>query len=134
MGQCGSWVSRCGCGKLSARCDTPDELAVPLNIKPLRCPWCQQPVTKKQLREQQQLKTFLNRQPFPCPHCGRQVVCPEQSDTLISVGLLITAILTPLVHFWQISWTTPQQVFALGLAIVIAGILTQKLSKAETHE
>ncbi|MYM65035.1 hypothetical protein [Pseudomaricurvus sp. HS19] len=107
---------------------------MPLNIKPLRCPHCQQQVTKKQLREQQQLKTFLNRQPFPCPHCGKQVVCPEQSDTLISVGLLITAILTPLVHFWQVSWITPQQLFALGVAIVITGVLTQKLIKAEPHE
>ena len=107
---------------------------VPLNLKPLRCPYCRQPVNKKQLREQQQLQAFLKRQPFPCPHCGQRVLCPEQSDTLISVGLLVTAILTPLFHYWEISWLTPPQLFSLGVAIVITGVMTQKLIKVETHE
>lgn len=101
-----------------------------LLIKPLRCPHCQQPIDKPLLKRHGQLKTFLQRKAFPCPHCGQSVVLPELSETMISVGILIAAILAPLFHLWDVSFIDSRLVFATGAMLVIAGVATQKLHKA----
>ncbi len=101
-----------------------------LLFKPLRCPHCQQPVDKPLLRHHGQLKTFLKRQAFPCPHCNRAVIFPEKADTPVSLGLFVAVILAPLFHFWQISFIDSRYLFGLGLAIILVGGFTQKLHKA----
>ena len=99
-------------------------------IKPLRCPHCQQPMDKSLLRRQGLLKAFLNRKAFPCPHCQAQVIYPEKADTTLSMGIFVAVILAPLFHFWQVEFIASQNLFALGVAIIIVGLLTQKLDKA----
>lgn len=101
-----------------------------LLIKPLRCPHCSEPMDKALLRRHGELKTFLERKPFPCPHCSRQVVFPEQADTVLSMGIFVAVILAPLFHYWEVSFINSVQLFTLGCAIIITGLLTQKLKKA----
>ncbi len=101
-----------------------------LLFKPLKCPHCEQPIDKRLLRQHKLLKTFLKRKPFPCPHCQAMAIYPEQSDTLLSMGLFVAVILAPLFHLWQVNFIEPKWLFGLGVAIVIAGSLTQKLNKA----
>ncbi len=99
-------------------------------LKPLRCPYCQQPIDKKLLRQHGQLQTFLKRKPFPCPHCQQSVVYPESADTVVSVGIFVAAILAPLFHLWEVNVIDSKVLFALGAAIVVAGLMTQKLQRA----
>ncbi|MBU3069559.1 hypothetical protein KOI40_06975 [Aestuariicella sp. G3-2] len=101
-----------------------------LVLKSLRCPHCQQPVDKPLLKERGLLQTFLKRKPFPCPHCEEQVVLPEKYETLISVGILISVILAPLLLIWEVSFLDSRAVFGLGAALAITGLITQKLDKA----
>ena len=101
-----------------------------LLLKPLRCPHCTQPIDKNLLRRHDLLKTFLARKPFACPHCQRQAVFPEKADTVVSIGIFVAVILAPLFHFWSINFISGPHLFALGCAIIIAGLMTQKLEKA----
>lgn len=101
-----------------------------LLIKPLRCPYCSEPIDKRLLRQHQLLQRFLKRKPFPCPHCQQSVVYPEQADTVISLGIFVAVILAPLFHFWSLEFIRSEHLFVLGSAIIIAGLLTQKLHKA----
>lgn len=99
-------------------------------LKPLRCPHCQQPIDKPLLRRHGHLQTFLKRKPFPCPHCEKPAVFPEKADTIVSMGIFLAAILSPLFHLWDIDFIDAKHLFALGAAIVIVGVMTQKLDKA----
>ncbi len=100
-----------------------------LQLKPLRCPHCDAAIEKRQLQNSGHLKAFLKSQSFPCPHCKEFALYPENADTLLSVGILITVILAPLLHLWEVTWADSKVVFGLGIIIVIAGMLTQKLAK-----
>ncbi|NHN37810.1 hypothetical protein G8764_10925 [Pseudomaricurvus alcaniphilus] len=101
-----------------------------LVIKPLRCPYCNEPIDKNLLRRHGLLQTFLKRKPFPCPHCQKSVVFPEQADTVLSMGIFVAVILAPLFHFWELDFISSTHLFGLGTAIIVAGLFTQKLSKA----
>ena len=101
-----------------------------LVVKPLRCPYCRQPMDKPLLRRHGLLKPFLARQPFPCPHCEKAILFPEKADTVVSAGLFVAVILAPLFHFWELQLLDPRLLFALGAAITVAGLFTQKLVKA----
>ncbi|TQV86294.1 hypothetical protein FKG94_01725 [Exilibacterium tricleocarpae] len=101
-----------------------------LVLKPLRCPYCKEPVDKRLLRQRGLLKPFLARKPFPCPHCDKSILFPEKADTLVSAGLFVAVILAPLFHFWELQLLDPRYLFALGAAIVAVGLITQKMVKA----
>lgn len=101
-----------------------------LLLKPLRCPHCQQPIDKALLRRHGQLQTFLKRKPFPCPHCEKSTVFPEKADTTVSMGIFLAVILAPLFHLWEINFIDAKHLFALGIAVIITGVMTQKLDKA----
>ncbi len=55
---------------------------------------------------------------------------PEKYETLISVGILISVILAPLLLIWEVSFLDSRAVFGLGAALAITGLITQKLDKA----
>ena len=103
-----------------------------LLLRPLPCPHCQRPINKPILKEHGLLSDFLKSKPLPCPHCDAKVIYPEKADTLLSVGLMVAAIVAPLFHYWQVEFLDAKWVFALGAAMTVAGIFTQKLAKADT--
>jgi hypothetical protein len=77
------------------------------------------------------LKDFLKSRAFACPHCEQGVIYPENADTTLSAGLFVAVILAPLFHYWQYSLLEPQWVFAIGAAVSVIGVLTQKLDTAD---
>ena len=99
-------------------------------LKPLRCPHCGDPMDKPLLRREGLLKPFLARKAFPCPHCQKAVIFPEKADTIVSMGLFVAVILAPLFHFWSVDFIGSKPLFALGAAITLAGLMTQKLNTA----
>tara|TARA_B100000809_G_scaffold45805_1_gene40206 strand:+ start:1901 stop:2212 length:312 start_codon:yes stop_codon:yes gene_type:complete len=101
-----------------------------LLLKPIHCPHCQQPINKGLLQKHGALKAFLGSKPFPCPHCEQQVLFPENGDQVLSIGLLLTVILAPLFHLWQVDFIDSRVLLGLGIATIIVGIFTQKLDKA----
>ncbi len=101
-----------------------------LLLKPLRCPHCQQPIDKALLRRHGQLQSFLRRKPFPCPHCEQSTVFPEKADTTVSMGIFLAVILAPLFHLWEFDFIEAKHLFALGVAVIVVGVMTQKLDKA----
>ncbi len=101
-----------------------------LVLKPLRCPYCREPMDKRLLRQRGLLKRFLNRKAFPCPYCERAIKFPEQADTVLAVGLFVAAILAPLFHFWQVEALSSRILFGIGTIICVVGLWTQKLVKA----
>ena len=101
-----------------------------LLLKPLRCPHCAQPIDKNLLRRHGLLQAFLARKPFACPHCQQKVLLPEKSDTIVSMGIFVAVILAPLFHFWTVEFINSLHLFALGSAIIVVGLITQKLEKA----
>lgn len=105
-----------------------------LILNPLRCPWCGQAISKAQLRERGLLKACLARQPFDCPHCQRAVTLPERAEKLISSGLFVAVILAPLFYYYQWLSLDPRLLFGLGLALVITGLLTQRLHQADAND
>lgn len=110
-----------------------------LILSPLRCPWCQQSVSKKSLEELGLLKTYLARQAFPCPHCQKSVTLPEKAESMISSGLFVAVILAPLFYYYNWLFIDPRLLFGLGVALVLTGAWFQKLQKVtepseSTHE
>lgn len=103
---------------------------MPLMLKPLRCPHCQNPMDKRLLNQHGLLKSFLASDPFACPHCQNRIVYPQDADRVLSIGLFIAVILTPLFYFWDVKFIQSTHLFLIGLAITFAGTLTQKLEKA----
>ena len=101
-----------------------------LLLKPLRCPYCSEPMDKRLLRREGLLHDFLKSNKFPCPHCKNWVVYPEKADTAASMGIFIAVILAPLFHFWDVKLMDTRYLFALGLAVFIVGSFTQKLDRA----
>ena len=102
-----------------------------LILSSLRCPWCQQPVTKAELRDSGALKAYLAREPVDCPHCGRGISLPEKAETMISSGLFIAVILAPMFYLYGWLGVNPMILFGLGVALVLAGAWFQKLQKVE---
>lgn len=84
---------------------------------------------KALLKREGLLQPFLQRKAFPCPHCQASIKLPEGVETLTSVGIFLAVILAPLFHFWQLG-LEPLYIFALGLALVLFGLWSQKLVKA----
>ncbi|WP_317931608.1 hypothetical protein [Halioxenophilus sp. WMMB6] len=80
------------------------------------------------------LRPFINRQPFPCPHCQAEIQLPEGAENLTSIGLFVAVILAPLFHFWQLSGINPLYVFTLGSALMLFGLWSQKLVKAKNPQ
>lgn len=101
-----------------------------LLLKPLHCPHCKKPVDKRLLQRTGKLKAFLASKPFDCPHCEEAVLFPENGDQVLSIGLFVTVILAPLFHLWQVEFIDSKLLLALGIAVTIAGVFTQKLDKA----
>ncbi|GAA5316876.1 MAG: hypothetical protein AseanaTS_20800 [Candidatus Pelagadaptatus aseana] len=85
---------------------------------------------KRLLRREGLLQDFLKSEKFPCPHCSNQVRFPEKADTMASMGIFVAVILAPLFHFWEVQLMDTRYLFALGVAIFVAGSLTLKLEKA----
>lgn len=102
-----------------------------LLIKPLHCPHCNKPMDKRLLNRHNLLHDFLKSKPFPCPYCQKGVVYPEKADTLLSAGLFVAVILAPLFHYWDIDLMDSRHLFALGVAITLVGLFTQRLAKAK---
>lgn len=102
-----------------------------LVLKPLKCPFCHQPIDKRLLKRSGLLKAFLNRTAFPCPHCQQQIRLPEHADTVVSMGLFVAVILAPLFHYWEVNLLDSKILFLLGCAICFAGLWTQRLEKAQ---
>ena len=101
-----------------------------LLLKPIHCPHCQKPIDKPLLQKHGALKAFLGSKPFPCPHCELQVLFPENGDQVLSIGLLLTVILAPLFHLWQVDFIDSRLLLGLGITTIVVGIFTQKLDKA----
>lgn len=101
-----------------------------LLLKPLRCPHCSEPIDKALLRRSGKLQTFLKRKAFGCPHCDRQVIFPEKADTTVSLGIFVAVILAPMFHLWSVAFIDSKHLFAVGVAVIAAGLFTQKLAKA----
>lgn len=99
-------------------------------FKPMRCPYCNNPMDKNLLRQKGLLETFLQRKPFACPHCAQSIKLPEQAEKLVSVGLFTVIFLGPMFYFWPLPPFNPQHIFAIGLLITCIGIWQQKLVKA----
>lgn len=89
---------------------------------------------KALLKRRGLLKPFLQRQPFPCPHCQKSVQLPENAETLTSVGVFVAVILAPLFHYWQLLNIPALYVFGIGLALILFGLWSQKLVKAPNDE
>jgi endogenous inhibitor of DNA gyrase (YacG/DUF329 family) len=105
-----------------------------LILSRLQCPWCQTPVTKGQLKADNQLKAYLNRQPIACPHCQQPIALPERAEKMISSGLFMCVVLAPLFMIYNWLNINPFALFALGTALVAAGIYFQKLQKVTEQE
>ena len=101
-----------------------------LLLKPILCPHCQKPIDKRLLEKHGALKAFLGSKPFPCPHCELQVLFPENGDQVLSIGLLLTVIIAPLFHLWQVDFIDSRVLLGVGIATIVVGIFTQKLDKA----
>ncbi len=102
---------------------------MPLLLKPIRCPHCNDPIDKPLLRRNGVLKDFLKSTAFACPHCGQGIKYPENGDTFMSMGIFVAVILAPLFHFWDLKLMDTRYLFGTGIAIMIIGSFTQKLVK-----
>lgn len=98
--------------------------------KPLRCPHCLQPMDKRLLKRHGSLQAFLKRKPFPCPHCEKGIILPENADTPVAIGIFVAVILAPLFQLWQIEPIDPRHVFAIGVLVLLGGLAWQKLEKS----
>ncbi|MBB3168893.1 hypothetical protein [Simiduia aestuariiviva] len=105
-----------------------------LILSRLKCPWCQTPVTKAQLKEQNLLQVYLKRQAFPCPHCQQQITLPERAEKLISSGLFVSVFLAPIFAYSGWLGINPALLFSLGVSMVLTGIYFQKLQKVDAAE
>jgi len=103
-------------------------------IKIVRCPYCQVPMDKALLKRSGLLQPFLQRKAFPCPHCQKSIRLPESTETLTSIGIFVAVILAPLFHYWQLQGIKPIYIFALGLALMLFGLWSQKLVKAPPND
>lgn len=95
----------------------------------LKCPWCQTPVTKAQLKANGLLQAYLKREAVTCPHCQGRIALPEKAETMISSGLFVAVFLAPLFAYFNWLSVNPVWLFSLGVALVITGLYFQKLQK-----
>lgn len=102
-----------------------------LILSRLRCPWCQQTVTKAEVKHSGQLKAYLAREAIHCPHCEQPIALPEKAETMISSGLFIAVILAPLFYLYGWLKLNPLYLFGLGIALILAGAWFQRLQKVE---
>ncbi|UTA49076.1 hypothetical protein L1F30_05880 [Simiduia sp. 21SJ11W-1] len=106
-----------------------------LILSRLKCPWCETPVTKAELKEKNLLQVYLKRQAFPCPHCNQSITLPERAEKMISSGLFVSVFLAPVFAYGGWLSINPALLFSLGVALVLTGVYFQKLQKVTaSHE
>ncbi|MCE2029531.1 hypothetical protein [Sessilibacter corallicola] len=98
-------------------------------VKTLKCPHCSVPISRELLQKSGTFKDFINRKPFPCPHCQESTQLPEGAETAVSAGIFVAVILAPLFHLWEVNGINPLYVFGAGCALVVFGMSSQKLIK-----
>ncbi|GAA6152414.1 hypothetical protein [Pseudoteredinibacter isoporae] len=100
---------------------------VPLHLQPLRCPHCHYPPSKAEQAAEQWRKPLLARESVRCPRCHQLSRLPEQAEKLISIGLLASLIVAPLLVYWDIEKWVAVLVFALGALAIMGGAAKQQL-------
>ncbi len=100
---------------------------MPLHLQPLRCPHCQYQISKADQANKHFRKLLLAREAVSCPKCEQLSRLPEQAEKLISVGLLISLIVAPLLMYWEMEKWLAMLVFALGAISIIVGAARQQL-------
>ncbi|MBB6522810.1 hypothetical protein [Pseudoteredinibacter isoporae] len=106
---------------------------MPLHLQPLRCPHCQYQPSKAEQAEEQWRKPLLAREAVSCPKCQQLSRLPEQAEKLISVGLLASLIVAPLLVYWDMEKWLALLIFAFGAVSIVMGAAKQQLQAIETE-
>lgn len=106
---------------------------MPLHLQPLRCPHCQYQISKADQANEHFRKPLLAREAVSCPKCEQLSRLPEQAEKMISVGLLASLIVAPLLMYWEMEKWLAMLVFALGAISIVVGAARQQLQALSTN-
>ncbi len=110
-----------------------------LHMLKKHCPSCRQVITPNLLKNSGADKAFLKRESFPCPHCKTQIKLPVNAEKMVSIGLLFSVIVAPLLYYWELTNLGSYLLFSVGIILIIIGTMKNQLHIAtstieENHE